>query len=504
MAPIGVLIDVRALGELGDKALPEEHCRGRADRAHEIDRDRQRRVHGLHENVRQPIALIVDAVDHAFVPAAFRGLVEPALAHRPEQRLPRDTGVHGERIAALVEHCAKTATCVRPEDVMLDVFLARANELDRTAYSLGRLHGLQHVIRYDLAAKAPAQEGDIDFHVVRSAADGLRYGLLARGHRLDGSPDLDTAMLVAGRGVDRLEWSMRDVRQHEAPLDDRGRASFENFSRLPTHKRSDAMLGVQGSSQHGVDPGGREVARCAALECHLECIECALGLPELVGDHANRVVARQIWKLRMLGACVFVGDGQRRDLHHRAHAGHFENIRFVLDRGQFSGDGARGFDGRVEHTGNRDIHAEDRTAIALGWRVQSRERLADEPEGAAVLERRVGVERKLGGGGGKLTIRQAFSSRIDHETVFGVALHDVDIPALRCRAGQDVTGSGACSTQATIERRSRHRSALFLRWRLLPKCNLVGRFAGCEPEGRVGRRDLLTERGVRALPYLRL
>ena len=122
----------------------------------------------------------------------------------------------------------------------------------------------------------------------------------------------------------------------------------------------------------------------------------------------------------MLGACVFVGDGQRRDLHHRAHAGHFENIRFVLDRGQFSGDGARGFDGRVEHTGNRDIHAEDRTAIALGWRVQSRERLADEPEGAAVLERRVGVERKLGGDGGKLAIRQTFSSRIDHETVVGL------------------------------------------------------------------------------------
>jgi len=73
--------------------------------------------------------------------------------------------------------------------------------------------------------------------------------------------------------------------------------------------------------------------------------------------------------LRMLGTRVLVGDGQRRDLHNRAHAGHFENIGFILDRGQLPAERGRGFDGGVEHAGDHDVDPEDRTAIALGRRV---------------------------------------------------------------------------------------------------------------------------------------
>src|SRR2546426_508367 len=82
-----------------------------------------------------------------------------------------------------------TAARVRPVHVVLHVFLARTNELDRTAYSFRRLHRLQHIIRHDLAAEAPAQKRDVDLYVVGRAAGSMRDHLLARRDRLDRPPD---------------------------------------------------------------------------------------------------------------------------------------------------------------------------------------------------------------------------------------------------------------------------------------------------------------------------
>ena len=154
------------MGELGDHALPEEHRRRRADRSHEIDRDRQRRVDRLDQEVRQPIALIVDAVDHALVPVAFRRVVEPALARCAEQRLAGDARMDRQRIAGVVHDRAEAAAGVRPVDVVLGVLFARANELDRASDRLGGVDRLHHVVRNDLAAETAAQERDVHRHVI--------------------------------------------------------------------------------------------------------------------------------------------------------------------------------------------------------------------------------------------------------------------------------------------------------------------------------------------------
>jgi hypothetical protein len=303
---------------------------------------------------------------------------------------------------------------------------------------------------------------------------------------------------------------MRDVRQHEAPLDDLGRATLQDFSRLSPDQRGDAVLGVQAGLQHGVDLGGGEIAGGAAVEHHVECIERALGLPELVGDDADRVVARQMRQPWMLGARVLVGDGERGELHHRAHPGHFENIGFVVDGGHLPGEGARGLDGGVEHPGHHDVDAEDRGAVAFGRRIQVRHRLADEVKSAAILEWRRGVERQLGGGRGELPVREPLAARIDDEALLGAALRGIDVPPLRRRASEHVAGSGAGAAQALIERRGRHRGALLLRRRLLPERDLVSRLAGDEPDldavpiGVELVGENLRQRGVRALPHLRL
>ena len=155
-------------------------------------------------------------------------MVEPALAHRAEQRLAGDAGMDRQGIAGVVEHGAQAPAGVGAVDVVLHVLLARADELHRPAYRLRGLDRLQHVIGDDLAAEAAAEKRHIELHVVDRAADRLRDRLLAGGDRLDRSPDLDLAVLVARGGIDRLERRMRDVGQHETPLDHRGGALLQD------------------------------------------------------------------------------------------------------------------------------------------------------------------------------------------------------------------------------------------------------------------------------------
>jgi hypothetical protein len=188
---------------------------------------------------------------------------------------------------------------------------------------------------------------------------------------------------------------MRDVRQHEPSINDRGRALLQNFSRLSPDERSDAVRGVQGGVEHRIDLGSGEVAGGTAVEHHVEGFERALGLPKLIRDDADGVVTRRIRQPRMLGTCVFVGDGESGQLHHRAHAGHFEDVGLVLDRGHLAAEGARGLDGGAEHAGDHHVDPEDRAAVALGRGVQTRQRFADELKSAALLERGAALSGSL-------------------------------------------------------------------------------------------------------------
>ena len=93
---------------------------------------------------------------------------------------------------------------------------------------------------------------------------------------------------------------MRDVGQHEAPLDDRGGALLQDPVRLASDQCRDGALAIEARRQHGVDSGARQIARAAAVEFHVERIERALGLPEMIGDDADRVVTRQMRYARVL------------------------------------------------------------------------------------------------------------------------------------------------------------------------------------------------------------
>ena len=437
-------------------------------------------------------------------------MVEPALAHRTEQRLAGDARLHRERVAAVIQNRAKSAARVGPIHVVLHVFLARANELDRAPHRFGCLHRLQHIIRHDLTAEASAEKRDVDLDGISGAADRVRHRLLARADGLDRPPHLDRAVLVARRGVDRLERGVGDVRQQKAPLDDRGRTFFQNLPRLTPLQRGDALLGVQAGLQHGFNLDGGQIGGDAAVELDVERIERAVGLPEPIGYDADGIVPRQIRQLRMLHARVFIGDGERRELYHRMHAGHFQYFGFILDRGHLPGKSARRLDGGVEHAGHHDVDAEHRAAVAFPHRVQTRQWFSDQVEAALVFQGRVAAERQLGGRSGEVSVREPLAARIDDEAVLAAALSNIDIPLLRRGADEHVAGRGAGNAQAPEQRRGRHRGALLLRRRLLAECNLVGSLAGYEPDldtlpiGVELVGENLRQRRIRALPHLRL
>ena len=112
---------------------------------------------------------------------------------------------HRQRIAALVKHGAEQPAGIDAEDAMLQVLLARADQLDRHAYRLGRMHRLHDIVGHDLAAEAAAQERHVHFHGVGFYADRSRDGLLAGRDRLDRPPHLDRAVLIRGSFVHRFE-----------------------------------------------------------------------------------------------------------------------------------------------------------------------------------------------------------------------------------------------------------------------------------------------------------
>ena len=149
-----------------------------------------------------------------------------------------------ERIAGGIQNRTQVRPGVRPVDIVLRVFFARADELDRTSDRLGGVNRLHHEVGNDLAAEAAAQERDVDGDLVGRASERLGDGILTGRDRLDRSPDLDRAVVVAGGSVARLVRRMRDVRQLEPPLDNRCRVLLQDFSRLAVHESGDAVVGV--------------------------------------------------------------------------------------------------------------------------------------------------------------------------------------------------------------------------------------------------------------------
>ena len=239
--------------------------------------------------------------------------------------------MHRQRITGLVENGAQACAGIWPKDIVLGVLFARADELDWTANCFRRLNGLHDIIGNDLPAETAAEERHMYCHRLGRAAYRLSHRLLASRDRLDGAPDLHGAVSVVRGRVDWLERRMCDVREYEVPLYHRGRLVTQNLPRRTDVDDRDSLVAVECGLQQGVDFRGRKAALRAAVEHDIQGVERPLGLPEMIGDHADRVIARQGYEPWMFGGGLFVCHGDRCDPHYRVDARHLENFGFVSD-----------------------------------------------------------------------------------------------------------------------------------------------------------------------------
>ena len=303
---------------------------------------------------------------------------------------------------------------------------------------------------------------------------------------------------------------MCDMRQHEAPFDDGPRTLAKDLPWPAGLDGSDALLGVERRSEQTVDLCRRQIGPGTAIERHVERVGRTLGLPEMIGHDAHRIMARLVRRARVLRSRILVGDGNGGQPHDGPHAGHLEDVRLVADGGERTGESGRRPEGGVQHAGHDDVATEHCGARTLGPRVQPLQRLADQREVPRILQRRRGVERQLRGVGRQHAVGQAFARRMDHEALFGAAIANAHLPAGRRRADQHVARGGAGSAQAAVQDGRRHRRALLLDRRLVPEGNLVGLATGDEadPDPLPIRIEILGEdlwqRRVGALPQLRL
>ena len=198
------------------------------------------------------------------------------------------------------------------------------------------------------------------------------------------------------------------------------------------------------------------------------------------------------------------------DTHHGAHARQLQHIGLVADGRERPGESRRKTNGAMQHAGHDDVDAEDRLAGALGAGVEAWQRLADQGELRALLERRRGVERQPGGSRGELAVGKPLALRADDHALVGVALVHRDLPVIGGGLQEHPARLGAGGAEPRIEHRRRHRSAFLLDRRLVLEGDLVGLAPGDEadlhalPVGIELIGQDLRQDGVGALPDFRL
>ena len=102
---------------------------------------------------------------------------------------------------------------------MLDVFLARPDDLDGTIDMLGDLDGADHAVDLQPPAEAAADQMIVDDDLVQRQACGLRGHRLNARHGLAADPDFAAVLANMHRAVHRLHGGVREERNLVGRLD---------------------------------------------------------------------------------------------------------------------------------------------------------------------------------------------------------------------------------------------------------------------------------------------
>ena len=181
-------------------------------------------------------AELVGLVRRALDRVGIDAVLDPRRVVARDDRRAGDAMRPGHRLALRVHSCAQAVVVVRPIHVVLDVFLARPDHLDRSAHVLRDLDGAHGTVELEAAAESAAEQMIVDAHLLALQAGELHDGRLRESRDLRADPDVAAFLRHVHGAVHRLHRSR--ARERAARRQRRSSAQRAQWPRR--HRRHDA------------------------------------------------------------------------------------------------------------------------------------------------------------------------------------------------------------------------------------------------------------------------
>ena len=169
-----------------------------------------------------------DVVDQLHRPVHRIG-IEPVLerGRRPagEERRTDDPVGPGDRLAPRIQSRGDPVVVVGPVDVVLDIFLAGPDDLDRPLDLLGDADGLGHVVMLEPPAEPAAQQVVVHHDFLQRQAGDLGRGRLGSALHLRAGPHLAPILPHVDGAAQRLHGGVRQERRLVDRFDLSGRSA---------------------------------------------------------------------------------------------------------------------------------------------------------------------------------------------------------------------------------------------------------------------------------------
>ena len=343
--------------------------------------------------------------------------------------------IPGQHLAAFVEADARAVQVHRAVVAAPHVVLTAPERAHRCvqaggARGLGDLAGLDHKVAAarEAPAEAAARHLHMDRHLLGLEAQHARDRGAVQTGALAAGPQLGAALGKLNGAVQRLHRRVGEIRKHELRFQLPGRRVERRHVGVELARAgASGQLAVLGELPFAIDLlDGRRVP------LQLQGVAALRGLPISVGHDGHA-----------FGATI------QRHAQHGLHA--LDGARrAVVHRGKARAEHRRASDHGRQLTGQANVDTKILLPAALGARVETRSRAADDAEILRVLQRDLLGHRQRHGGLGQFAVTQLAAIRAQHRAGLRAQRGHVHLPA-RC-GGTEQHGPRACAELAILRK----------------------------------------------------
>jgi hypothetical protein len=230
----------------------------------------------------------IDQIDRALGRVGVETIVEERRGPSRDNRGAREAMVPGNRLSLFVEAGRNSVEPIGPVHVVLDVFLAPPDNLDRAVDMLRDLDGANYTIDLESAAKPAADQMIVDHDPVQRQAGGLRCRRPGSRDGLGADPDFAAVLADMDRAVHRLHCRVCEERNLVSRLNlgDGARHGFVAIAdTLRNRPRIERRLFELSHDFLCVEPGVRPV-----VPFDHQSRQPFLCRPHMVGDDGDGVI----------------------------------------------------------------------------------------------------------------------------------------------------------------------------------------------------------------------